>query len=199
VLSGWQTVAITLGASGITAFVALFVAWLRGGQEREQLDRRLEHERRQQTEQRAHERTEQWRERLVREAADFSTGVEQAILGVRDVINAVTDGGDVAAASIEAKRRLHEAIARIARIKLLFGEDSDTALVAKNILPELDVARGLAERPDDGAWQKLETIYGLHRDFNEAAFEMISSPKWRVGSSLRVPYRIDAPAGGSGG
>jgi hypothetical protein len=82
VLSGWQTAAITLGASGITAFVALFGAWLRGGQEQEQLDRRFEHERGLQTEQLAHERTEQWRERLVQEWGRIGTDTEQSELSV---------------------------------------------------------------------------------------------------------------------
>jgi hypothetical protein len=194
VLSGWQTVAITLGASGITAFVALFVAWLRRGQEQEQLDRRLDHERGLQTEQLAHERTERWREILTREAGDFSTGIEQAILGIRDALGEVFDEGAPGDATLnEAKRRTDEAIARVARIKLLFGEDSETVRVAKDLLPELYAARGLAERGDSsGANEKLKKIYALHRDFNEAAFEMISSPKWRVSSSLHVPYRIES-------
>jgi hypothetical protein len=126
---------------------------------------------------REHERSERWVDRFVRAADDFSTGIEQAILGVRDVIHAVNDGGDVDSARVEAKRRLDEAIARIARIKLLFGEDSDAARVARDILPELDVARGLAERPNGGAWEKLATVYALHREFNAVAFQAISSPK----------------------
>jgi len=118
--------------------------------------------------------------------------VEQAILGIRYVITAVSDKEDVDAAAVEAKRRVHEAVARVARIKLLFGEDSKAAGVAKDLLPALDVARSLAERPDGGAWEKLEKVYGLHRDFNEAAFEMISSPEWKVGKSLSLPYRIES-------
>jgi hypothetical protein len=93
----------------------------------------------------------------------------------------------VDAAAADAKRRVHEAVARVA----LFGEDSDAANIAKDLLPEVDVARGLAERPDGERGTKLEKIYALHRDFNEAAFEMISSPKWAVGKSLSLPYRVE--------
>src|SRR5204863_245437 len=108
-----------------------------------------EHERQRQERQLEHERSEQWVERLVRAADDFSTGVEQAILGVRDVISAVTDQtGDVDQASLEAKRRVHEAIARVGRIKLLFKADSRPAQIAADLLPELDVARQAAEKPD---------------------------------------------------
>jgi gas vesicle protein len=176
-LSGWQTVAITIGASGVTALAALLVAQLTGKQGREQLERQLEHEREQQVRRLAHERSEQWTDRLVRAADDFSTGVEQATLGIRDVISAVADKGDVDAASAEAKRRLHEAVARVARIRLLFGDDSPAVTPAGNLLVELDIARGAATKTDGTfAWEKLDKVYRLHEEFRAAAREMIAGP-----------------------
>jgi hypothetical protein len=198
-LSGWQTVAITIGASGVTALAALLVAQLTGKQGREQLDRQLEHEREQQVRRLAHERSEQWTDRLVRAADDFSTGVEQATLGIRDVISAVAEKGDVDAASAEAKRRLHEAVARVARIRLLFGDDSPAVTPAGNLLVELDIARGAATKTDATfAWEKLDKVYRLHEDFRAAAREMIASPRWSVGKSLEARYDvagIDASSG----
>jgi hypothetical protein len=77
-LSGWQTVAVSLGASGITALAAFLVAEVTGRHGRAELDSRLEHERAQQERQLEHERAEQWRDRLVRAADDFSTGAGAA-------------------------------------------------------------------------------------------------------------------------
>lgn len=194
-LSGWQTVAITLGGGGIGAGAALLAAGITGRQGRKQLDRRLDHERDQQVRQLEHERAERWRDLLIRAADDFSTSVEQAILGVRDVISAVADKGDVEAASAEAKRRLHEAVARVARVRLLFGEDSPAVAPAADLLVEIDIARGAAAKTDATfAWQKLERIYGLHDRFRSAAREMIASPRWSVGKSLDARYRV---AGGA--
>lgn len=177
-LSGWQTVAITLGGGSVGAAAALLATGITGRQGRKQLERRLEHEREQQVRQLAHERAERWRDLLVRAADDFSTGVEQAILGVRDVISTVSDKGDVDAATAEAKRRVHEAVARFARIRLLFGDDSDAVAPIENLLVELDLARGAAAKTDPTfAWQKLDKVYRLHEQFRVAAREMISSPR----------------------
>jgi hypothetical protein len=199
VLSGWQTVVVALGGAAVGGALTLVATWLRGRQERAHLDRRLEHEREQQTRQLSHERSEQWSERLLRAADDFSTGVEQSILGVRDVIAVKqqtimgrSDAGELAAATAEAKRRHHEAEARLARIRLLFGEEADAVSIARTLLSELLYARRVADRPDDtDVWQALDKVNALHRDFNGAAFDMISSPRWRVGSSLEVRYRVE--------
>ena len=49
-LSGSETVLITVGASAVTGFVALFGSWLNGKQETARLDQQLAHERQQQAE-----------------------------------------------------------------------------------------------------------------------------------------------------
>lgn len=203
-LPAWATVAIAAisALAGIVGGVA--VTLLRNRFERGQNDAMRRHEREQQEGRLAHERSEQWTERLVRASDDFSTGVEQAILGVRAVIDAVGTKGDVQLAAQEAqrqideaKRRIDEAVARLARIKLLFGADADAVLIAKDLVTELSIARGAAQKTDPTfAWEKLEKISGLHDRFNAAAFEMISSPRWRVGSELELRYRIAGTADG---
>src|SRR4051794_26495007 len=91
-LSGWQTVAISLGGGTVTGMAALLGSWLRGRQDRVQLDRRLEHERDHQTRELDAARAEQWRDRLVRAADDFSTGAIQAMLALRDALAAARHG-----------------------------------------------------------------------------------------------------------
>jgi beta-phosphoglucomutase-like phosphatase (HAD superfamily) len=174
VISWWATVLLALitASAGVVGGVAVTEKRIRF--DRDENAKNREHEKEQQRQQLEHERSEQWVDRLIRAADDFSTGVEPAILGVRDVISVVSGKGDVAAAAVEAKRRNHEAVARVARIKLLFGENSDAANVARDLLPELEVARSAAERPDPTfAWEKLEKVYALY--VNVTAREMISS------------------------
>jgi hypothetical protein len=88
-LSGWQTVLITLGASALTGAAALLVSWLNGQQETARLDQQLTHECQQQAERIQHERDEQWRDRLTEAAAEFSTGVQQALLRIHEAIQTV--------------------------------------------------------------------------------------------------------------
>jgi hypothetical protein len=192
VLPAWATVVIAAISALAGVAAGVIVTLIRIRFDRSESAAMREHEPERQERQLQHERSEQWVERMVRAADDFSTGIEQAILGVRDIINAVADKGDVDKASAEAKRRVDEAIARVARIKLLFKADSKPARIASDLFPELDVARAAATRTDpELAWTKLSTIYGQHAAFNEAAFDIISSPRWSVGTSLTTAYRIE--------
>jgi hypothetical protein len=181
-LSGWQTVAISLGASTLTGAAALLGAWIRGRQDRAQLDRRLEHERTQQERQLEHERAEQWRDRLVRAADDFSTGAQQALLAVHQALQAVSGArGDPHATVAEADRVVGEAIARVGHVKLLFGEGSEPANRAEDLVRQLEHTLTYArdgketiEAWDRLAWNQLDKAYAKHRDFNRDALEMIS-------------------------
>lgn len=190
-LTGWQTVAISLGGGGVTGAAAFAVAVVTGKQGRKQLERRIEHESDQQTErlrydreehesQLGHERSEAWTDRLVRAADDFATGVEQGILGVRDVITVVGQNRDREPVVEEAKRRLHEAVARTARVRLLFRDDAAVLQPATDMLAELDLARGAATNRDPTfAWQKLEKVYALRDEFNAAAIKAIAAAQQR--------------------
>lgn len=173
-LSGWQTVAISLGGAAITGAAVFLVAFVSGRQARKQLERRLEHERRQQAERLAHERDERWTERLVCAADDFATGLDQAILGIRDMITADRKKRDIDALSREAERRVQEAVARLARIRLLFGQDTVVTRPAEDVLVELELARGAAANPDPTfAWEKLDKVYRLRDRFQAEAIAVM--------------------------
>lgn len=181
-LPAWATVAIALGASAITAVAALGATWLRIRFERRQDDARRMHDWRQQEAQLEHEREEAWRDRMVRAADDFSTGVEQALLAVNDAISAVTNRADRSAIVEEAHRTIREAVARVGRIRLLFGEESRAVAVARDLLPELRLALSQVEGGGaevharvPHAWKTLEKAYEHHREFNRAAREAITS------------------------
>jgi hypothetical protein len=185
-LTGWETVVISLGGGGVTGAAAVAVAVVTGKQGRKQLERRIEHESDQQTERLRydreehesklrHERSEAWTDRLVRAADDFAIGIEQAILGVRDVIAFVGEDREPEPVVEEAKRRLHEAVARMARVRLLFRDDAEVVQPAKDLLHELDLARGAATNRDPTfAWEKLERVYALRDEFNAAAIKAIA-------------------------
>jgi hypothetical protein len=192
VLPAWATIVIAAvsALAGIAGGVAVTLTRIHF--DRDENATLREHERERQERQLQHERNEQWVERLVRAAEDFSTGVEQAVLGIRNVIATVSDNGNVDQADAEAKRRVEEAVARVARIKLLFKADSRPAQIAADLLPELDVARAAATRTDTLVWDKLSSVYNLHADFMEAAFDIISSPRWSVGKDLTTRYRVES-------
>lgn len=148
--------------------------------DRTESDERRHHEREQQDARLRHERAEQWRDRLVRAADDFSTGVEQALLAVNEAISAVVNRGDREGTVAEARRVIGEAVARVGRVKLLFGEDSRPAAIGRDLLPTLRLALSHVEVSGadvhghiDDAWQTLEKCYAGHQDFNRAALEMI--------------------------
>jgi hypothetical protein len=181
-LSGWQTVLITLGASALTGAAALIVSWVNGRQETARLDRQLDHERDQQSERIQHERDEQWRDRLTDAAADFSTGVQQALLRVHEAIQVVgappieshsVREARAEAAIGEAERTIGEAIARVARVTLVFGEVSSAAGLAEDVVRQLEATLNEV-KPSPGrntaaAWHGLSEAYELHKRFNQAA------------------------------
>ena len=173
-LSGWQTVLIALGGGFITGAAALLVAFVSGKQAGKQLERRLEHERQQQAERLDYERDERWTERHIRAADDFATGVDQAIIGVRAVIAVVRKGQDADPVAAEAHRVVHEAVARLARIRLLFGQSTVVTRPAEDLLVELELARAAAVDPDrSSAWSQLQKVYRLRDEFQAEAIAVM--------------------------
>jgi hypothetical protein len=74
-----------------------------------------------------------------------------------------------------------EAIARVGRVKLLFGEDSEPANRAEDLVRQLEHTltyardgKEMIEAWDRLAWNQLEKAYAKHRDFNRAALQMIT-------------------------
>ncbi len=76
----------------------------------------------------------QLREAMMAGARDFSTGVQQAIMGVKDAVEApsrqLADISVVWAAVPEIRRLVGEAEARLARVHLGFGPESEAASAA---------------------------------------------------------------------
>ena len=162
-LSGWQTVLIALGGGLITGAAALLVAFVSGKQAGKQLERRLEHDRHQ-----------QWTDRRFRAGADFATGVDQAIPAVRLVIAVVREKQDVDPVAAEAHRLVHEGVARLARIRLLFGQDTAVTRPAEKLLDELELARDAAADPDPSfALAKLDEVYRLRDEFQAEAIAVM--------------------------
>ena len=141
--------------------------------ERELQERRLDHE-----------RAEQWRDRRVRAADDFSTGVQQAMLRLHEAYQAASVAANEGAFSLkgvsvgslaEAQRVNGEAIARVGRIKLVFGENSEPADLAEKLVRLLEVVltrlKGM-EVPE--AQRAIEKAYQLQTKFNRAALDVIN-------------------------
>jgi hypothetical protein len=191
-LPAWATVtlAIVSGLAGIVGGIA--VTHVRIRFDREQATATRDHERRQQEARLAHERDEQWRDRLVDAAVEFSTGVQQALLRAHEAIQAAGDVGEHQRALAESRRVIGEAIARVGRVKLLFGEGTAPSEIAGDVIRALEatVARAReanAEAPSrQPAWTHLDEAYARHRDFNTAALEMISRPEIRGGHERAV-------------
>jgi hypothetical protein len=189
VLPAWATVAIAAisGAAGIAGGV--IATWMRISFDRSENVRTREHEREQQTRQLEHDSAEEWRDRRIRAADDFSTGIEQATLSIRSLIGTDPVYGNIASASERATHLVEETVARLARIKLLFGEESEAARVGKDVVAELDLVRKLAVDPRrEGTWEALAKVYALHASFNDEVLAVVhrapsESPSAALGSS----------------
>lgn len=164
-LPAWATVLLSLISAAAGVVGGIVITRIRISFDREQAREQRTHDRDQQRERLENERQAEWRDRLVLAAADYSTAVEYAILGVRDVISAVADKQEVGPVIDEAKQRSHECVSRLARIKLLFGENANATKPAKELLPELELARGAAAKTDPTfAWEKLGKVYRYHAE-----------------------------------
>jgi hypothetical protein len=83
---------------------------------------------------------------MMRDAEDFVTGVQQAVMALRDAIGApertFSDISVIPKALPEVDRRIAEAGARSARVHLHFGPDSQAATAADAAIAELRTAAG---------------------------------------------------------
>jgi hypothetical protein len=213
VLTGWQTVAISLGGGAITGTTAFVATWLRGKQDGTQLDRRLVHEREHQARELEAARAEQWRDRLVRAADDFSTGAMQAMLALRDALVAARHGDlkrqveevdgawsheyvselpTVIAAVRELERRVDEAHARLARVHLLFGETSEAGRAADAVIEALrrsveHVGRYFPGPDEVRGEMALSDADEATAAFGRAALEQIRDPERAASAAIDAP------------
>lgn len=178
-LPAWATVTLSIvsALAGIVGGVAVTRVRIRF--DREQAAATRDHEQRQQEARLAHEREERWRDRLVDAAAEFSTGGQQAVLRVHEAIQAAGEFEHQSAID-EARRVNGEVIARVGRVKLLFGEGTAPSDIAGDLIRALETtltharaasARGPSQQP---AWNELDKAYAKLGEFNAAALEMIT-------------------------
>jgi hypothetical protein len=125
-------------------------------------------------------RRQQLREAMMSDAADFATGVRQALMSVRDAVQLparqLADVSVVWEAPPEVKRLVDEAEARLSRVEIDFDADSTASREAEAAMRELrgavDLLQGqrpnlpLAAEAADRAEERL-------RGFTNAAGEAI--------------------------
>jgi hypothetical protein len=107
-----------------------------------------------------HQRAEAWRDRLVRAADEFGTGVLEAIMSLRDA-NLAIDGviaeqesgarpagippsevDEAKAALVELDRRVDDAHARFARLQILFGVAAESTRAGESAIVALRSGSG---------------------------------------------------------
>jgi hypothetical protein len=125
---------------------------------------------------------------MIAAADDLATGLSQAVLQVRHALTDLeahltfgerpTGEGDL----IEARRLIDEAIARLARVELLFGLTSPTAVAANTAVVSLrDAVDSLhSSAPDptatlDTGWESFGKAAVAYREFSGAAREATTS------------------------
>ena len=203
-LTGWQTVAISLGGGvgggAVTAMAVVLSSLFRGRQESARLERRLEHERDHQARELEAARGEHWRDRLVRAADDFSTATHKALFGLRDATRLIMDAEiqqsideedgrerqDVAdypplvEKAAELKRLVDDTHERFGRVQLLFGEKSDAGVAALNVLRALRTGLKVVAgyRPDAYSGDlALDEASKANSLFGQSALAEIRDPK----------------------
>jgi hypothetical protein len=93
----------------------------------------------------------------VRAADDFSTSVERALFALDDELGwfeaawSLSDDAGVT----DAGKAVGEAVARVARVKLLFGESSEPGATARHLVPHLRTALACLEPRPYGASGEL--------------------------------------------
>lgn len=141
--------------------------------------------------QRSHDRDERIRDRMVIAADDFATGAIQTFQALRDLANPPVPSFQPPNAS-EARRLLDELMARIARVELLFGEDSSTASDGRDLLNELNelvtkiekgLLAGAAIAPD------VASANEKRRAFQRSALIALRAGTWSSLSRRKVRKR----------
>lgn len=134
-LPAWATVLVALGASAIGGVLAGL------------LTTRLQIQ---------HDREEQLRGRMITAADDFVTGSLQAQVGLWEAAAAPDRGSTVAENLPEMLRRLAEAHARLARVKLLFGPESGAGQAAEATINSLWGGRDALQRDPPATGEALQ-------------------------------------------
>jgi hypothetical protein len=148
VLSGWQTVALSLGVALLTGSFAFLVAW---------------------TNIRA-QRREQLRVRRVEAASDFS----KRFIGASDAVRYAIDHPDDAAAADNAPHLTGEVTPLLGPLSLLFGSGSDAEEAARDAFEHLREAAAAARARDyDRAEARLVASQASRERFEKAVLKVV--------------------------
>jgi len=139
-----------------------------------------------------HERQERLRERMLTAADDFAIGVQQAGMALREARSHEGDvhpAGTVLPTTAEARRCVGEVEARLARIRLLFGEFTAACDAAERVDEGLEVQiEALQPRwltpTEEQLEQAMEDTWEGLRAFNREALRALRRPgygrsRWR--------------------
>lgn len=148
VLSGWQTVAVSLGAAFLTGSFAILVSWLNvRAQRREQL-----------------------RVRRVEAASDFS----KRFIGASDAVRYAIDHPADSAAADNAPHLTGEVTPLLGPISLLFRSGSDADQAARAAFEDLRGAGGAVKARDyEAAEERLTESEASRARFEEAVLKVI--------------------------
>jgi hypothetical protein len=148
VLSGWQTVALSLGAAFLTGFFAVLVAWLSIRAQRQ----------------------EQLRVRRVEAASDFS----KRFIGASDAVRYAIDHPDDPAAADNAPYLAGEVTPLLGPLSLLFRSGSDAEQAARASFEHLRRAgTSVKARDYEGAEQSLAASEASRERFEDAVLKVI--------------------------
>jgi hypothetical protein len=160
VLSGWQTVAVSLGAASLTGLFAILGAWLNSRTQRRIARLNIE----------AQER-EQLRVRRVEAASDFS----KRFTGASDAVRYALEHQDDEEAVDNAHNLPGEVTPLLGPISLLFRSGSDADRAARAAAENLRGAGGAVKgREFEAAEERLTEGEASRRRFEDAVLEVVA-------------------------
>jgi hypothetical protein len=136
-----------------------------------------------------HEQSEALRARMFAAADDFATGLMQALMALSefdaDQADELRLSGKVPAMVEEGKRRRDEALARMGRVQLLFGESPATLAAYASLkalataLTRLEEANPLDRKSAAPIAADLQLATAKMLDFNQQARKAITRRRWK--------------------
>jgi hypothetical protein len=160
VLSGWQTVAVSLGAAFLTGSFALLVGWLNSRAQRRVASLNIE----------AQER-EQLRVRRVEAASDFS----KRFTGASDAVRYAIDHRDDSEAADNAPHLTGEVTPLLGPLSLLFRSGSDPERAARAAFEDLRrAAEAVKARDYEAAEERLAESDASRARFEDAVLKVIA-------------------------
>jgi hypothetical protein len=159
VLSGWQTVAVSLGAALLTGSFAILGAWLNSRTQRRIASLNIEAQQR-----------EQLRVRRVEAASDFS----KRFTGASDAVRYAIDHRDDSEAADNAPHLTGEVTPLLGPISLLFRSGSDADQAARAAFEHLRRAGGAVKGRDyEAAEKRLAESDASRERFEDAVLEVV--------------------------